>query len=423
LRILVAGGRGMIGSAVARRLERAGHEVVYAGRSETDGVRALHLDFAAPPEHARLVECLAGVDVVINAVGIFQPTVKQDFGTVHVNGLRRLCEAAVEAGVARIVHLSALGADPTGSTGYFTSKAQAEAYLESLPVPVVILRPSLVFSPDGASTRLFTGLASLPLLALPAGGRQLVQPVHVDDLAEAVGYAATGQGSATVDVVGPRALAFRDYLEAIADQLGRRPPRVLDVPPRLLAPLLPVAGLLSGGVFGPDALRMLEAGNTADPGRFTRLLGRPPRPVSTFIDPPARATLDGWLRQRRVLLWMRLALAVMWLGTAWISLWGYPREGSYALLAQLGLHGPPAAAALWLGAGLDAVLGLALLLPRRRRVYQAQIALMLAYTLLISLWLPEFWLHPFAPLLKNVPILAMTAALLVLEREHGSGHR
>lgn len=413
----------MIGGAVARRLERAGHEVVYAGRSETDGTHALHLDFAGPPEHARLVERLGGVDVVINAVGIFQPTVKQDFGTVHVNGLRRLCEAAVEAGVSRIVHLSALGAAAGGGTGYFTSKAQAESYLESLPVPVVILRPSLVFSPDGASTRLFTRLASLPLLALPDGGRQLVQPVHVDDLAEAIEYAATGQGSVTVDAVGPHALAFRDYLQAIAEQLGRRPPQVLAVPPRLLAPVLPLAGLLSGGVLGTDALRMLEAGNTADPGPFTRLLGHPPRPVSAFIEPPTRATLDSWLRRGRVLLWMRLALAVMWLGTAWTSLWGYPREGSYALLAQLGLQGLPATAALWLGAGLDAVLGLALLLPRRRRVYQAQIALMVAYTLLISVWLPEFWLHPFAPLLKNVPIVAMTAALLVLEREHGSGHR
>ena len=130
------------------------------------------------------------------------------------------------------------------------------------------------------------------------------------------------------------------------------------------------------------------------------------------------------LRLRRAVLALRVSLAAMWLGTAWVSLWGYPREASHALLARVGLHGGVAEAALWSGALLDALLGIAmLLLPRRRPVYYAQLALMAGYTVLISLWLPEFWLHPFGPLLKNVPIAGAILALILLDRAHGPGDR
>jgi hypothetical protein len=114
----------------------------------------------------------------------------------------------------------------------------------------------------------------------------------------------------------------------------------------------------------------------------------------------------------------------MWLGTAWVSLFAYPRAASHALLARLGLHGDWADLALWSGALLDAVLGLALLVLRRRRgIYRAQLALVLAYTLLISIGLPEFWWHPFGPLLKNIPLLAMILVLHALDRPDGSDPR
>ena len=137
--------------------------------------------------------------------------------------------------------------------------------------------------------------------------------------------------------------------------------------------------------------------------------------------PAAASSLRAWLQRRRAVAWMRGSLAALWLGTAWVSLWGFPRTASHALLARMGLHGAQAELALWSGAVLDALLGLGLLvLPRRRRVYQAQLLLVAAYTVMITLWLPEFWLHPFGPLLKNLPVLAMIGALLVLDR-NGDG--
>src|SRR5690606_35281947 len=105
-------------------------------------------------------------------------------------------------------------------------------------------------------------------------------------------------------------------------------------------------------------------------------------------------------------------------------LWGYPRQASHALLARVGLQGGLADVALWSGALLDALLGIAMLvLPGRRPVYYAQLLLMAGYTVLISLWLPEFWLHPFGPLLKNIPIAGAILALILLDRAHGPGDR
>jgi hypothetical protein len=105
--------------------------------------------------------------------------------------------------------------------------------------------------------------------------------------------------------------------------------------------------------------------------------------------------------------------------TAVLSLGAYPVAGSLALLARVGLHGPAAYAALYAGALLDLVLGIATLVLRGRVLrlgYLAQVALILSYTAIITVALPEFWLHPFGPILKNLPMLALIGALYATER-------
>jgi len=410
----------MIGGAVVRRLRQSGHEVVLAGRGPASGVQ---LDFNALPPCAELVRRLQGYDVLVNAVGIFQAQAEQGFDAVHVKAVAALFGAAVQAGIGRLVHVSALGAGLGGATAYFDSKGRAEVLLRQLPVPVTIVRPSLVYSPEGNSTRFFLRLARLPLLPLPGGGGQLVQPVYVEDLAEAIVRVATCvDPPAVLEAVGPRPLPLREYLRLLGAAHGQAP-RVVHLPLAPLRPLLPLAARLTGGLVGPDSLRMLEAGNTGDAAGITNLLGRPPRDPALFVD-AHDVEAGAALRLQRALLWLRLTLAAMWLATAWVSLWGYPREDSLALLARLGLHDGPALFALWSGAVLDGLLGLGMLvLPRRRLVYLAQLLLMGGYTVLITIWLPEFWLHPFGPLLKNIPIAGAIVALILLDRPHGPDHR
>jgi len=104
--------------------------------------------------------------------------------------------------------------------------------------------------------------------------------------------------------------------------------------------------------------------------------------------------------------------------TGLLSLGIFPKDQSLALLAALGVHGTFADVLLYGAAGLDLALGLALLIgPRRRWLWGAQAALIAGYTVLISVWLPAFWLHPFGPILKNLPLLAAIAMLWALEED------
>ena len=120
----------------------------------------------------------------------------------------------------------------------------------------------------------------------------------------------------------------------------------------------------------------------------------------------------GWL-----LPTLRLSVAALWIVTGIVSLGLYPVEHSLALLARVGITGALAPVALYGAAALDLVLGVATLaMSRRRALWLVQIAVIAGYTLIITAFLPEFWLHPFGPLLKNVPLLAMLALLYVLER-------
>jgi hypothetical protein len=115
---------------------------------------------------------------------------------------------------------------------------------------------------------------------------------------------------------------------------------------------------------------------------------------------------------------LRLALAALWIWTAVVSFGLYPVQQSYELLARVGLHGAVATVALYGAAALDLALGLlTLAAPARWRpaVWLAQLALVAGYTLLITVFLPEYWLHPYGPVSKNLPIMAAIALLWGLE--------
>lgn len=107
----------------------------------------------------------------------------------------------------------------------------------------------------------------------------------------------------------------------------------------------------------------------------------------------------------------RLSLAVIWLVTGALSLGIYPPADSVLLLERVGLHGDAALIALYLAATMDIVLGLLTLLVPRKGLWIFQATLIVTYTLVISICLPEFWLHPFGPVLKNLPILVLLGLL------------
>lgn len=406
MRILVLGANGFIGARICDALDAAGHEVRRGMRPE--------FDFARDREASAWQGRLQGLDVLVNAVGLFREEGTQTFDAVHVRGPLALFEACAALGIA-VIQLSALGADEGARSGFHRSKKAADDALLALPVPSLVLQPSLVYGEGGASAGLFAMMATLPAIPLPGGGQQRIQPVHVDDLAAAV-VAAIERRAYTrerIAIVGPSPVSLREYLAVLRAGLGL--PRAWFVP--LPMALMRIAAKLRLGLLDADALEMLERGNVADAGPLTALLGHPPRAPAAFVDRERRRTLRRAASLDWLLPVLRVSIALVWITAGVVSLGLYPVEDSLELLARTGITGSLAYVALYGAAALDLALGVATLaLKRRRLLWAAQAAVILAYTAIITVFLPEQWLHPYGPVVKNLPLLAAILLLHQLER-------
>ncbi|WP_267873651.1 DoxX-like family protein [Massilia sp. Se16.2.3] len=187
--------------------------------------------------------------------------------------------------------------------------------------------------------------------------------------------------------------------------------------PGALARLMAKGGRwLPGALLDEDALRMLDRGNAGDPAAITALLGRPPKGIAEFIaEPQAERTPAklGWL-----LPLLRWSIVAVWIATAIVSFGLYPVEASYDLLARTGIPASLQPLMLYGAAGFDLLLGLGIaFLPRRRPLWLAQLVLIGFYTVVIAFKLPEFLLHPYGPLTKNLPMLAAIWLLYELEEQ------
>ena len=435
MHILLTGANGFIGSALAAALLARGHTLICPRRGSAipgpsagqpdSRVRSFALDFADRPPPQAWRAALEGVDVVVNTVGILQERGTQTFSALHVDAPLALFDACVLAGVRRVIQVSALGADNGARSAYHLSKRSADAYLMRLPIDSVVVQPSLVYGPGGNSARLFNTLASLPVVALPGGGRQQIQPVYLADAVDAIvaliemPRAAQPPGSQVVPLVGPHPVSLRDYLATLRRAMHLTPAApVVPLPVSALRTVAGLAARLPGSLFDADTLDMLERGNVGDPAAITRLLGHGPRGAEQFIAPQEAPAVRLQASLNWALPCLRMAFALVWIWTGIVSFGLYPEADSLALLARLGADGEFARVLLYGAALLDLILGVLILTLRgskRQALWVAQFCLIAFYTVAITFWLPEFWLHPYGPILKNLPMLAALLLLYQLE--------
>ena len=218
--VTIFGGSGFVGRHATRELASRGWRIRAASRrpdlaghlqpmGAVGQIHAVQANLRYPDSVARAV---AGAEAVAIAVGVLASAGKQTFQALHVDGPRAVAKAAREAGVKRLVHISAIGADKDSPADYAKSKAEGEAaVLEEFP-DAIILRPSIVFGPEDEFFNRFAALANVsPVLPLIGGGRTRFQPVYVADLAEAIANVVEGAGQpgAVCELGGPEVLTFR----------------------------------------------------------------------------------------------------------------------------------------------------------------------------------------------------------------------
>lgn len=411
MNILVCGANGFIGRHLCDALAAAGH-MVQRGVRRTHASSDIEIDFMRDVHAEDWIAKLNGIDVVVNAVGILCEGNDASFYAIHRNAPVALIDACTRAGVRRFVQISALGNDQA-PTPYMRTKREADAHLMASPLEWTILRPSLVVGVDGDSSRFFRTLASLPIIGLPGRGDQRLQPVHIDDLCETVvrTLEPAVPTRCILDVVGPESMTYRAMLLAYRAAMKMRPPLWLPVPMAVMKVSAAAAATLPQRVFSPNTLRMLEDGNVADCGEVTSLLGRRPKGAQEWF----RGSDPDTLRWQAMASWavpmLRVVLALLWIVTGLLSIGVYPADESLVLLERVGLQGMPAQVTLYGAAVLDCAIGLATLLIPCRFLWRLQMVQILAYTAIITVFLPEFWFHPFGPVLKNLPILAILVVL------------
>lgn len=286
MKILVCGASGFVGRHLLAGLRAAGHHCVGGVRTprSPDDV-AVDYVRDVRPEH--WIPRLQGIDVVINAVGILRDSATQPMQRVLAEAPAAMFRACGMAGVSRIVNLSALGIESNLMTAYFQCRREAEAELFALPSSVrwLNLRPSVIYGEDAASAKMFRLLAALPVHALPMGGHQAMQPVHIDDVVAAVcrWLGDSTAVSQSFNAAGAEPTTMRGMLDSYRQQSGRGSALHVAVPGVLIKLGARIGDFLPFSPLCSDTLLMLNAGNTGDNTAFEQLLGRPPLSFREFI--------------------------------------------------------------------------------------------------------------------------------------------
>jgi NADH dehydrogenase len=253
--VVVTGAFSNIGSATARELLARGHDVsTLTNRAPAAGDDPRIERHALRFERDHLVRALEGAQALVNTYWIRFP----HGGTTFEHAVERsalLFDAAREAGVERIVHVSVSNASTDSPLAYYAGKARVEQALQAAGPSWSIVRPTLVVGPrDVLTSNIAWFLRRGPVSAVPRGAGYRLQPVLIDDVAQLLADRVASDVEDIVDAAGPDVLGFDEYIRVLARAIGRSP-RLLRLPPRLMLAALGVAGVpLRDTILTPEEL-------------------------------------------------------------------------------------------------------------------------------------------------------------------------
>lgn len=229
--VTIFGGSGFVGRYIARRMAKEGWRVRVAVRNVNEAmfvrpygvVGQVEPVFCNIRDDASVAAAADGADAVVNCVGVLDEVGKNTFSAVQAEGATRIARIAAAQGVARMVHISAIGADAAAESAYARTKAAGEAgVLEHMP-GAVILRPSVIFGAEDQFFNRFAGMSRMGPVLPVIGAETLFQPVYVDDVAAAAVKGVLGQAESGIyELGGPDVHSFRELMQLMLGVVRRR---------------------------------------------------------------------------------------------------------------------------------------------------------------------------------------------------------
>lgn len=232
MKVFVTGATGFVGRAILGKLQTAGHSSRILVRDpESPRLRASRSDARLETRRGNILDAstlqdaLAGVDAVIHLVGIISELGKNTFDNVHRLGTENIVQAAQEAGVQRLVHMSALGTRPNAAARYHQSKWAAEELVRQSGLDYTIFRPSIIYGPGDGFVNFFARISRYsPALPVMGGGQSRFQPIAVEDVAACFIRALNEPRSVgqTYDLCGTEIFTLNEILDLILEATGRK---------------------------------------------------------------------------------------------------------------------------------------------------------------------------------------------------------
>lgn len=279
--VTIFGGSGFVGRYVARRMAKQGWRVRVATRRPNEAmfvkpygtVGQVAPVFCNIRDDASVAAALDGADAVVNCVGILNEFGANTFGAVQTDGAERVARLAAAAGVSRLVHVSALGADADSESEYAQSKAEGEAAVLANFKTAMILRPSVLFGAEDGFFNKFAAMAGWGPFLMLVGGTTKMQPTFVDDVAAAVEMGVLGTAKPGLyELGGPDVETLRELIDRMLATIERRRV-VINLPfwaGSLIGGGLDIAQYVSMGLFqntllSKDQVTLLRTDNVVSP--------------------------------------------------------------------------------------------------------------------------------------------------------------
>ncbi len=228
MKILIAGGTGFIGSAVAKKLSQSGNHISILSRRHQDP-NCQNLVTGDITKPNSLAEIKWNFDVIIMCVQfpnhpVENPKKGFTYEKVDGEGTENLCRAIAGKNVKRLIYISGAGTGPDKKENWFRAKWRAESAVKKTGIDYVILRPSWVYGPGDRSMTKFIQFTHLPVMPVIGNGKNRVSPVFIDDLAEVISESVTSEKARNkvIDVGGPRVMTMNEIQQAVLNYKNKR---------------------------------------------------------------------------------------------------------------------------------------------------------------------------------------------------------